>query len=139
MSLFPSGLLVRRNLLILKLSAAGAGSPETAVTLEQAGVGNSRIFRKPYSSPLHTTALPSITKGCMPSGVSPMIESRLKPRYPWPVSIRRLSSGPLEMVLASISATTAGSACPLQYASIEHIFYLPFCITDDHLCMIAYV
>ena len=46
MSLFPSGLLVRRNLLILKLSAAGAGSPETAVTLEQAGVGNSRIFRK---------------------------------------------------------------------------------------------
>lgn len=46
MALFPSGLLVRRNLLILKLSAAGAGSPETAVTLEQAGVGNSRIFRK---------------------------------------------------------------------------------------------
>ena len=46
MSLFPSGLLVRRNLLILKLSAAGAGSPETAVTLEQAGVGNSRVARK---------------------------------------------------------------------------------------------
>ena len=46
MSLFPSGLLVRRNLLILKLSAVGAGSPETAVTLEQAGVGNSRVARK---------------------------------------------------------------------------------------------
>ena len=46
MTVFPPVLLIRRNLLILKLSAAGAGSPETAVTLEQAGVGNSRVARK---------------------------------------------------------------------------------------------
>ena len=46
MTVFPPVLLIRRNLLILKLSAAGAGSPETAVTLEQAGVCNSRVARK---------------------------------------------------------------------------------------------
>ena len=43
---FPFALLIRRNLLIMKLGVAGAKSPETAVTLEDVGVGNSRAFSR---------------------------------------------------------------------------------------------
>ena len=46
MAFFPPVLLIRRNLIILKLAAAGATSPETAVTLAEAGVINSNTFRR---------------------------------------------------------------------------------------------
>ena len=65
-------------------------------------------------SPLQTTAFPPSVKGCIPSGVSPIMARRLKPREPFPVFRILLSSGPLEIVLESISSTLSGSACPLQ-------------------------
>jgi len=46
MAIFPPVLLIRRNHIILKLAAAGATSPETAVTLAEAGVMNSNAFKR---------------------------------------------------------------------------------------------
>ena len=46
MAFFPPVLLIRRNHIMLKLAAAGANSPETAVTLAEAGVMNSKGFKR---------------------------------------------------------------------------------------------
>lgn len=46
MAFFPPVLLIRRNYIILKLAAAGATSPETAVTLSEAGVIHSNAIRR---------------------------------------------------------------------------------------------
>ena len=46
MAFFPPVLLIRRNHIILKLAAAGATSPETAVTLVEAGVINTNTFKR---------------------------------------------------------------------------------------------
>jgi hypothetical protein len=64
-------------------------------------------------------------KGCIPEAVSPMIASRLKPRKPFPVSMILLSSGPLESVADSASATASMEAVLPQYPKIEHITVPP--------------
>ena len=46
MVIFPPVLLIRRNQIILRLAAAGAESPDTAVTLADAGIIHSNGFRR---------------------------------------------------------------------------------------------
>ena len=46
MAFFPPVLLIRRNLIVLKLAQAGATDPESAVTLAEAGVTNPNGFRR---------------------------------------------------------------------------------------------
>ena len=46
MAFFPPIPLIRRNLIVQKLQACGAVSPETAKTLAEAGVVNPNGFRR---------------------------------------------------------------------------------------------
>ncbi len=46
MAFFPPVLLIRRNLILLKLAEAKAETPETAVTLAEAGVINPNGFKR---------------------------------------------------------------------------------------------
>lgn len=46
MAFFPPVLLIRRNLILLKLAAAGATNPETAVTLNEANGLSTNGFRR---------------------------------------------------------------------------------------------
>ena len=81
----------------------------------------SRTGRKPYSSPLQTTASSPRKKGCMPSGERPMMARRWKQRKPVFVSTMRDMSGPRETVFSKPAASRAGEMALLSTPMMEHI------------------
>ena len=79
---------------------------------------------KPYISPLHTTASSPRVKGCMPDGVSPIMERRWNPMIPLPFLMILVASGPRDTVALNASLNLS-IEIPLPVSTIiEHIDYL---------------